>query len=433
VLDADGHVVPEARIFRERGKTLIYGLPADIDVTPTNKLDGEVVYLGGNIGPFGHFLLEGMARSWILPEVDPSVPVVFQSPLKLEPGNWRTDLLLALGVTADRVLPLREPTRIRRLIVPEPLYELGLAAHERAADPHHAAADVILGRDGAGSSDQPVFLSRRLLPPARRLTVGEAQLEEILRANGFLVAYPETMSLADQIRLYNRHADIVATRGSAAHAAALFSRDRPRFHVLTGPGLNDRDYFLSMALSGAQATFVNSLEVGPTPMVQRLLHPSAATRYLTDRGLLKEPWTAKLGPSATLLRQEFEALSLYVRIRDAMKEQQNVPEDILTQAELLADDFWPLKLLLAWQHMSTDIERAEDLVCQFVSQVAVERDVGRLLKFRPDVERFAPQVASVCSLESATLLARTADKHFALDLSSLVPARERQPAPNAFR
>src|SRR4029079_19518795 len=124
--------------------------------------------------------------------------------------------------------------------------------------------------------DTPVCVSRRLETPGARRVLGEAELEAILRVNGIAIAYPETMTLADQVRLLNRHADIVATRGSAAHAAALFSLDRPRLHVLTGPGLSDRDYYLSMAHSGVQATFVNCVELGPIPMVQRLLDPAPA-------------------------------------------------------------------------------------------------------------------------------------------------------------
>ena len=365
-----------------------------------------------------------MARSWILSEVDARVPVVFQSPLTATPGNWRTEILRALGIAEDRVLPLHQPIRIRRLIVPEPLWELMHVAHERAADPHRAVADVLLASGGAGSSDQPLYLSRRLLGPGDRPTVGEAQLEDVLRVNGFLVAYPERMTLADQVRLYNRHADIIAMWGSAAHAAVLFSLNRPRVHWLSNPTVHNHDYFLSVAVSGARATFVNSWEAAPTQ--DGLLHPSIAANYLADRGLLKEAFMARILPSSTLLRQDLEVLRLYGRIRDAMNEQQSIPEDILTQAELFARNFWPLSLLLACHHVSTNVQRAEDMIHQFICQVEAERDVGRLIKFRLDVNRFAPQIASACSPESSSFLARIVERYFALDLLSLIRARERQ-------
>jgi hypothetical protein len=259
--------------------------------------------------------------------------------------------------------------------------------------------------------------------------VGEAQLEDVLRVNGFLVAYPERMTLADQVKLYNRHADIIAMWGSAAHAAVLFSLNRPRVHWLSSPTLHNHDYFLSVAISGACATFVNSLEAAPNG--DSLLHPSIAANYLAHRGLLKEPFTAKILPSATLLRQDLEVLRLYRRIRDAVNEQQSIPEDILTQAELFARNFWPLSLLLACHQVSSDVQHAEDLIRQFSGQVAAEREVGRLLNFRLDVYRFAPQIASACSVESANVLARTAESHFAIDLHSLIPVRPRQAAQGA--
>ena len=80
-------------------------------------------------------------------------------------------------------------------------------------------------------SEQPLYLSRRRLTSRQRPVVGEPELEELLRDNGFAIAYPETMTIEDQVRLINSHADIFSSLGSAAHSI-LFALGKPRLHLL---------------------------------------------------------------------------------------------------------------------------------------------------------------------------------------------------------
>ena len=427
VLDGEGHVVPAANMYRKHGNVLVDGLPADRDVQPESELDAEVVYLGGTIDHFGHFLLEGMARCWMLSDVDPTVPVAFQTPPVFSHGSWRTEILKALGVTEDRVLPLRQPTRIRRLIIPEPLFELSRAAHEQAADSHRLVATHILHGADVGQSDQPVYLSRRLLSPRNRFHAGESQLEDILRVNGFLVVYPETMTLKDQFRLFNGHTDIFAPQGSAAHAI-LFALNRPRMHLLTGLSIDSRDYFLTMALAGAQGTVVNGLERpgGLHVRTPVILDLATVTRYLADQGLLKKGFTAHIATNSTVIRTELEENTTLMHMLNRISAKLSIPEDVLVQATALAKDFWPLSLLLAYHESSVDSVYAEDLARQFMSQVASERNLGRLIKYREIVLRFAPDIATRCSSELAEPFIRTVEAQFAIDLRRTVRVRERR-------
>ena len=91
--------------------------------------------------------------------------------------------------------------------------------------------------------------------------IGEAELEDILAANGFRIAYPETMTIDDQVRLINGHTDIVSSLGSAAHTI-LFALHRPRLHLLANRDDIPANYFLCSALAEAPTTFVNCLGSG---------------------------------------------------------------------------------------------------------------------------------------------------------------------------
>lgn len=67
-------------------------------------------------------------------------------------------------------------------------------------------------------TSQPLYLSRTKLHKKNRLVANELELENKLREKGFLICYPETLTLKEQINLINKHEVIVGTRGSALHS-----------------------------------------------------------------------------------------------------------------------------------------------------------------------------------------------------------------------
>lgn len=70
------------------------------------------------------------------------------------------------------------------------------------------------------------------------------------------LVYPETLPLADQVRMFNTHRDILSPVGSAAQAI-LFATNRPRLHLLASHDDIPANYFLCSALAEAPTTYVN--------------------------------------------------------------------------------------------------------------------------------------------------------------------------------
>src|SRR5215207_798243 len=267
-----------------------------------HEIDEEVVYLGWLFDHFGHFLMQSLARTWFLAKVSPSVRVVFDPPNRasVQSVGWRQRMLAAFGVPPVRILVLDAPTRLRRLIIPEPRFEPRGIAHDHVVRAHEAMArpyQVVAERLAADTtpSEQPVYLSRRLLPPSQRTIVGEAELEEVLRANGFRIVHTETMTFEDQVRLVNEHVDIFSNAGSAAHNV-LFALHGPRLHLLTDGLQFSPDYFLYATIVGAPTTFINCLNTGERPRIEdahkvtpQLLDTPKLLEYLDQRGFLTTP------------------------------------------------------------------------------------------------------------------------------------------------
>lgn len=295
--------VPVDRATRRSGIVDAQGIAQSTDrravlaesVTPGEQCDTDVVYLGYLFGHFGHALLESLSRVWALGHFGPDVPVVFHeytaSPHRDRCPVWLLALLDAFTIPRGRVLSVMTPTQFRTIHIPDATVDLGHWISAMAGEPYRAVADRLLRGDSPAPSSQPVYLSRTHLSAHQRLIVGERALEAALHEHGVRIVYPETISIAEQISLWNSHTDFIMCEGTAAHAV-LFARNPVRLHLLTEevPGW---DCFLVPSVAHAQATYVCglSIEGRPAPAgtgraFPRMLQAGTVSRYLEERGFL---------------------------------------------------------------------------------------------------------------------------------------------------
>lgn len=416
ILDGSGREI-EAAHLRRQGREVVGRLGESDSVHLVRELDEEVLYLGWFFAHFGHFLLESLARSWCLDRFDRSLRVVFHHPagLRLEGAAGR--ILEHLGIPRERIIVLGAPTRVRRMIIPEPLYELGFAAHERAAEPHRRTSEKILGAEGTDATDQPVYLSRRLLPNGRRMVIGERELEDVLRDNGFLVVHPEKLPLEEQIRLVNRHGDIFASDGSAVHAI-LFALNAPRLHFLAGDAIA-ADYFLSARVSGVEGHFINSLGNGGRKPVSRhspqIVALDRVVDYLDHRQFLKSPARPSVERQSPFRQARFDEAWFFVRVQLAAAAESTLPEDDEQEACRIAENSWPLSLALARYYALQTPSRVDAMVQQFARLCAQETDSERLTHYRGEVRRIAERIVRLCEESTIASLAAVLERRFALD------------------
>ena len=102
-------------------------------------------------------------------------------------------------------------------------------------------------------SNQPVYLSRSRLFN-RRLIRNEVEFENLLKSHGMLVCYPETMSLQEQIWLFNGYTTFIGCWGSALHNLIFcVNVTGITLHIMSGWRINP-NYFLFDANSGWNPT-----------------------------------------------------------------------------------------------------------------------------------------------------------------------------------
>jgi hypothetical protein len=422
ILTQDGEVVTLAQTHRSGtrwGDRVLGGHVDAAAIAPERVIDDEVVYLGWYFKRFGHFLMESLARTWILSDIDPSVKVVFHTKLPSiasgqNPMSPVTQRILDLfGIPPDRIIFPQEPTRLRRVIVPESLHALSAESHAWLPRRYREVAQSIAG--DAAPSAQPVYLSRRLLPSHLRQIVGEFELEEVLRENGFAIAYPETMAFEDQVRVVNRHTDIFTTAGSAVYNV-LFAFNRPRLHLLTS-GVPRADFFLTPAVAETPTTYCNVLGRGGRAALNKtptIVEFASFADYLDSRGFLKKRLRASLASQDRTLGERFDEAWCYTMVQDVAAGETLAP-DIERDALTLAASSWPLSLILAQYYHRQNDSRVDELAGQFADLAAEELDTGRLATFREDMESAATEILLGCSPDVAARMMAVLCDRFLID------------------
>jgi len=442
IVKPDGQPIETAQLHRKGGKHF-GGLTEAVSVAVERELDEDVVYLGPLFPHYGRVLLESLARVWYLSEVDPSVKVIFNHTttsrdakmVQADYPPWVFKLLSIFGIPMDRILALESQTRLRRAILPEPLFEQLSSAHVDMVRPFREVAARVAG--DVSMSGQPLYLSRRRLTSRERPVVGESALEDLLRENGFAIAYPETMTFEDQIRLINGHEDIFSSVGSAAHTI-LFALNKPRLHLLTHRESISGNFFLCSAIADVPTTFVDCLGsggraspkaerrnreaesaeippdnqavdtvVGPQSVPQ-LLEWDRVVSYLDQTGFLASKSPAAMPDLDALanLKRRYDEAWFYTRLRLTSKRQGSLSADLEREALDFASESWPISFVLAVYYAGAgDRVRADMLANQFASLLDQEFDVDRLAYYRGDFHELTGQLAPACEPVTANRLA----------------------------
>lgn len=193
----------------ERGRNWVPERLPDQEVV--GVCEEPVVWAGGMVAHYGHFLIDSVSRLWpLLPGAElEGLPVVFATPLEHERAfEW----LDAFG--ARRVeLPERGAIRFSRMYVPEPAWRIDAWAAPEIRQIHlhvRGGLDVpVRPRCGA------LWLSRSRLKRRRRI-YDECLLEWVLGEH-VTIFHPEEKTFAEQVAAIEAADAVLGVIGSAFH------------------------------------------------------------------------------------------------------------------------------------------------------------------------------------------------------------------------
>lgn len=178
-------------------------------------VDEDVVYFGLFVKHWGHFLVDVIGRAWYLPQIDENTKVAYIG--EEEPVGNFLEFLELLGVKESQLIHITEPTRFRKVIVPQfacrpciwyteeylSIFDSLASAVEKEGYVPKAMGDV-----------EKIYFSRQAFGKAVQTEFGERQLAEWLKANHYSIISPEKLSLRDQIYIWNHAKEIFCINGS---------------------------------------------------------------------------------------------------------------------------------------------------------------------------------------------------------------------------
>lgn len=254
--DAGGELIKQAIDFREG----IHSPPGQgTTASPITELAPDGVYIyGGRFNPhFGHFLVNTLPRFWAMTKIrSPSTKILCHG--SGSPENWFSIPFVAtafglLGLSPRDFVTFDRPTRVRSVVIPATSLEEQHAGYRAYADLCRGIGDRIRATGQFERSARPIYYSKTRLSSAVGLIVNELEIEKAMSEAGVEIVYPETLSLADQVRLMSSREQILGSAGSFLHAS-IFCPPR-RITCLNVTEQINSNYTLIDALAGNIATY----------------------------------------------------------------------------------------------------------------------------------------------------------------------------------
>lgn len=254
----------------------------------------EFVYIGDYTANmhYGHFLIEAISSLWYLVK-NPNVDILCHQVARPFKNTFIDIFFKALQTNKKRFFSLSSPCQIKTVIIPHPSMYFGTEGFQCHRVSTEKVAENILSHSNQKikQTEQPLYLSRTKLKDGNRNIIGERDLEEKLRQKGVLIAYPEQLSLEEQIHLFNKHQVIIGCIGSALHGILFDIFGGKKMIYLSDKNRIDKSFLMIDAIKSLDSVYVGTLSqkescVSDNWRIDRILNVDITTNALKQVNVL---------------------------------------------------------------------------------------------------------------------------------------------------
>lgn len=190
--------------------------------------DEAVFYSGLYFQQWGHFLLECISRLYPIvqnPEKYKDMKIIFLPMRENDEINGTfLELLNLIGIRNEQIVILREPTRYKKIIVPEPSLNMNIFWTKEYETIVNHIVEKAMEKPSKIKTHKKIYLSRKNWGLSAFRDIGEEKIERFFNQNGFKSVSMEQYSLVEQIHIL-QGAEHVASAICTLPHNLMFARD----------------------------------------------------------------------------------------------------------------------------------------------------------------------------------------------------------------
>ena len=190
--------------------------------------DEAVFYSGFYVQQWGHFLLECISRLYPIvqnPEKYKDMKIIFLPMRENDEINGTfLELLNLIGIRDEQIVILREPTRYKKIIVPEQSLNMNIFGTKEYETIINCIVEKAIEKPVKIKTHKKIYLSRKNWSLSIGRDIGEEKIEKFFNQNGFKSVSMEQYSLVEQIHIL-QGADHVASAICTLPHNLIFARD----------------------------------------------------------------------------------------------------------------------------------------------------------------------------------------------------------------
>ena len=244
-------------LFAE-GRRIGDGLPDPSPRAAETVHEGPFLYIGPLVTHYGHFLVNTLPMLWpLLSWSGPRPRILCHMPggrSVLDRLPFVAPILDGLGLGVADLVAFDEPVRVTEVVLPQPALREQAAVHDVFATLCRQIGRPLWRDVAVDGARRPVYLSKTRLTSGVACAVNEQAIVDELDRRGVDIAFPETLSLAEQVRLLSHRRIVMGTVGSAFHTVAFAAPGRRLVGLNWQPSLN-ANFALIDACNAARARY----------------------------------------------------------------------------------------------------------------------------------------------------------------------------------
>ncbi len=222
-LDEQGNLVDESTVFNAFGGAYAY------DESNVVSLDETVFYIPIIPKHWGHFLIDAVCRLW--PFVDEKYKdfKIYYNAWNFEnnelTGNYKK--FFEYMDIYEKMIPVQKVIRAKKILIPSSTMSFSKSYNLRYKDIFSYVTKQILNSDVISELEkkQNIYFTRSQLSTSKLKEIGEKDIEELFRLNGYEILCPEKLSLEEQVFYFHNAKNIASMSGTIMHNIGFASFD----------------------------------------------------------------------------------------------------------------------------------------------------------------------------------------------------------------